>query len=230
LYFVDCPETKVTNDVDAKRVREQAGYFGLTNVVPLVACGEQAKAFTAKQLAKPFIVYTAYADAMGNSPTQRFYAFIVTADGKDLGSELVENGLARAYGARHVAPDGTSSESAQQRYRDLESRAMLKRIGAWKNTDPDVIVQQREAKREEEKELKDVQRQVTSSQKFTGMVDLNKASSRELQSLPGVGPSLAGRIMAGRPYRSVDDLLQVRGVGKKLMENIRPRVVVETNK
>ena len=62
LYFVDCPETKVTNDVDAKRVREQAGYFGLTNVVPLVAYGEQAKAFTAKQLAKPFTVYTAYAE------------------------------------------------------------------------------------------------------------------------------------------------------------------------
>ena len=230
LYFVDCPETKVSNDVDAKRVREQAGYFGLTNVVQLVAYGEQAKTFTANQLAKPFTVYTAYADAMGRSPTKRFYAFIVTSDEKDLASELLENGLARAYGAHHAAPDGASATDSQKRYRDLESRAMLKRAGAWKNTDPDEIVRQREVQREAENELRDVRRQVASSQKATGMVDLNKATIRELQSLPGIGPALAGRIIAGRPYRSVEDLLQVRGVGTNLMAKIRSRIVVEASK
>jgi competence ComEA-like helix-hairpin-helix protein len=230
LYFADCPEVKVTNDVDAKRVREQAGYFGLTNVVNLVGYGRDAKEFTAKALAKPFTVYTAYADAMGRSPTKRFYAFIVTADGKDLASELVENGLARAYGAHHAAPDGVSSADTEKRMRDLESRAMLKRIGAWKNADPDEIVRQREAQREEEKQLSDVRRQVSQTQKGAGIVDLNTAGSRELQSLPGVGPALAGRIIAGRPYRSVDDLLHVKGVGTNLMEKIRSRVVVEAPK
>ena len=65
LYFVDCPETLVTTDADSKRVREQAGYFGLTNVVKVVEYGKLAREFTARQLAKPFTVYTAYADAMG---------------------------------------------------------------------------------------------------------------------------------------------------------------------
>jgi competence ComEA-like helix-hairpin-helix protein len=226
LYFVDCPEVNVTTDVDAKRVREQAGYFGLTNVAQVVAAGAQAKTFTANQLAKPFTVYTAYSDALGRSPTQRFYAFVVTGDRKDLGSELVERGFARAFGAKRSGPDGTSTTNLEKRYRDLETRAMLKREGLWKNTDPDEIVRQREVQREAENDIKEVRRQISDAQ-ASGLVDLNKATSRELQSLPGIGPALAGRIIAGRPYKSVDDLLHVRGVGPSLMEKIRSRVTVE---
>jgi DNA uptake protein ComE-like DNA-binding protein len=230
LYFVDCPEVNVTTDADAKRLREQAGYFGLTNVTQVVAAGAEAKTFTAKQLAKPFTVYTAFSDALGRSPTQRFYAFIVTTEGKDLASELVERGFARAFGAKRSAPDGTASATTEKRLRDLESRAMLKREGLWKNTDPDEIVRQREAQREAENDLKDVRRQVSDAQTPTGLIDLNKASSRDLQSLPGVGPALAGRIIAGRPYKSVDDLIYVRGVGPSLMEKIRSRVTVGPSK
>lgn len=227
LYFVDCPEIKVSNDVDAKRVREQAGYFGLTNVAKVVAYGQAASVFTAAKLAKPFTVYTSYADAMGRSPTKRVYAFIVTADGKDLASELVANGLARAYGARRVTPAGVSGEEMQRRLRDIEEQAMLKRLGAWKETDPDEIVKQRAATREEEEELKDVRRQVMRAQVPVGPVDLNLASSRELQALPGIGPALAARIITLRPYREVKDLLRVKGIGTNLFEKIRPLVKVD---
>jgi competence ComEA-like helix-hairpin-helix protein len=226
LYFVDCPEIKVSNDVDAKRVREQAGYFGLTNVAKVVAYGNAASVFTAAKLAKPFTVYTSYADAMGRSPTKRVYAFVVTAEGKDLASELVANGLARAYGTRRVTPDGVSGEEMQRRLRDLEERAMLKRMGAWKETDPDEIVKQREATRQEEEQLKDVRRQVARAEVPVGPVDLNLASSRDLQSLSGIGPALAGRIMAHRPYRTVEDLLRVKGIGTNLFEKIRSQVTV----
>ncbi len=226
LYFVDCPETKVSNDVDAKRVREQAGYFGLTNVAKVVAYGQAASVFTATKLSKPFTVYTSYADAMGRSPTKRVYAFIVTADGKDLGSELVANGLARAYGARRVTPAGVSGEEMQKRLRDVEEQAMLKRVGAWKETDPEEIVKQRAAIREEEAQLQDVRRQVTQAEASAGPVDLNLAGSRELQALPGIGPALAARIIAHRPYRKVEDLLQVRGIGTSLFEKIRSQVTV----
>lgn len=227
LYFVDCPETVVSNDVDAKRVREQAGYFGLTNAAHMVAFGRAAKAFTDKQLSRPFTVYTAYADAMGRSPTKRFYAFIVTADGKDLASELVGNGLARVFGTRRAAPDGTTAEEMQQRLHDLEERAILMRAGAWKETDPDEVVRQRAQQRADEEELADVRRQVEQSQKTEGPVDLNTASSRQLQALPGIGPSLAARIIAGRPYRSVDELRRVNGVGPSVFEKIRSQVVVK---
>lgn len=50
-------------------------------------------------------------------------------------------------------------------------------------------------------------------------MDVNKASAEELELLPGVGPSLARRIVAARnelgPFRRAEDLSRVRGVGEK---------------
>ncbi len=54
-------------------------------------------------------------------------------------------------------------------------------------------------------------------------VDLNGASQGELASLPGIGPTLAGRIVAGRPYLALEDLLEVRGIGPKRLAALRAR-------
>jgi len=59
-----------------------------------------------------------------------------------------------------------------------------------------------------------------------GAVDLNEASFEELQTLPGIGPKLAERIMANRPYQNVDDLLKVNGIGESKMERLKPLVRV----
>ena len=56
------------------------------------------------------------------------------------------------------------------------------------------------------------------------LVDINSASQAELESLPGVGPVIARRIVEGRPYRTVDDLLRVKGIGAKRMAEVRPFV------
>lgn len=57
-------------------------------------------------------------------------------------------------------------------------------------------------------------------------VDLNRASAEELASLPGIGPALAGRIVAWRAkngrFRSVEALAEVPGVGPRMVEKIRP--------
>lgn len=57
-------------------------------------------------------------------------------------------------------------------------------------------------------------------------IDVNAASAEELQRLPGVGPVMAGAIVAGRPFRSVADLDRVRGIGPKTLDKLRPFVVV----
>jgi len=61
------------------------------------------------------------------------------------------------------------------------------------------------------------------------LIDLNNATSAELQTLRGIGPSLAGRIVAYRdatPFQSVDQLTDVRGIGPKTLARIRPRLTV----
>src|SRR4051812_24447712 len=58
------------------------------------------------------------------------------------------------------------------------------------------------------------------------LLDINMASREELESLPGVGPVIAKRIIEGRPYRSVDDLLRIKGIGEKRFSEIRPHVTV----
>lgn len=60
------------------------------------------------------------------------------------------------------------------------------------------------------------------------VIDLNRAGVETLQSLPGVGPALSGRIVELREerggFRRVEELLDVRGIGEATLERLRPRV------
>ncbi|MFL5341116.1 MAG: ComEA family DNA-binding protein [Gemmataceae bacterium] len=59
------------------------------------------------------------------------------------------------------------------------------------------------------------------------LIDVNRAGVEELQRLPGVGPTLAARIVAQRekaPFRSAEDLRRVSGIGAKTLEKLRPFV------
>ena len=55
-----------------------------------------------------------------------------------------------------------------------------------------------------------------------GKLDVNTAAEKQLRDLPGIGPVLAQRIIAARPFRSADDLKKVNGIGEKKYEKIRP--------
>lgn len=63
-----------------------------------------------------------------------------------------------------------------------------------------------------------------------GPLDLNSADAAQLDELPGVGPSTAAAIVAHRdehgPFRSVDALLDVRGIGEAKLEALRDLVTV----
>ncbi len=226
LYFVDCPETSASSKSDAQRVREQTRYFGLSTATRTIHFGNEAKAFVERILAKPFTVHTAFASALGRSAKGRVYGFIITADGDDLASLLVKNGFARTHGIGRKTPNGIRRDEMIERLRDLESSAMLKRIGIWSESDPDRIAEFRAKQRSEDQELKDIQGQVKKDRFSDGLLDLNTASKEKLMFIKGVGPVLAESIIAGRPYKTVDDLLKVKGIGSKRLEKIRPYVVV----
>ncbi len=60
--------------------------------------------------------------------------------------------------------------------------------------------------------------------RWGGSVDLNTAGAEELTALPGIGETLAGRIVAWRaehgPFTSLEDLLNVDGVGETTLEKL----------
>lgn len=65
-------------------------------------------------------------------------------------------------------------------------------------------------------------------------VDVNTAGVDELQSVPGIGPSLAQKIVEHRrqhgPFRRLEDLLEIKGIGEKSLERLRGRLVVSKEK
>jgi competence protein ComEA len=57
-------------------------------------------------------------------------------------------------------------------------------------------------------------------------VDLNTASQKELESLEGVGPAKAKAIIAGRPYKTKEDLKKVDGFGDKTYKKLESEITV----
>ena len=67
--------------------------------------------------------------------------------------------------------------------------------------------------------------------KIKGPIRINSASTRELQSLPGIGPVLAQRIIKLREnkgrFDNVDELLEVKGIGAKKLEAIKDWLIID---
>src|SRR5438309_814094 len=235
LYFVDAPET--TREF-RDRVEEQANYFGVT-VDQVLKLGELAKAYTREKLSGPFLVRTCWEDAMGRSRMQRFYAFVQTNNG-DLGEQLVENGLARIHGAS-AKPEALSSAASElQKLGGLERKAKQEKVGGWGTSEGRMLARARDAESEKSIDPFDKffhpehvpPRTAPAPSASSGVpsspspseakLDVNTASQAELENIVGIGPVIAQRIIAGRPFKSADDLRGVKGIGDKKYAKIRP--------
>jgi competence protein ComEA len=67
-----------------------------------------------------------------------------------------------------------------------------------------------------------------------GIVNLNTASAADLEALPGIGAKTAARIVEYRqkngPFKKVEELMNVRGVGEKNFLKLKPQITVGTQK
>ncbi len=59
-----------------------------------------------------------------------------------------------------------------------------------------------------------------------GIININTADEKALESLPGVGNATAKAIIAGRPYKSIDDLKRVKGLSDKKIQALKDKVSV----
>jgi len=82
-----------------------------------------------------------------------------------------------------------------------------------------------------EKEAPKTEAQATEGQaQATDKINLNTADAAQLESLPGVGPALAGAIVAYReatPFQSIEDIKKVKGIGDKKFEGFKDMITVE---
>jgi competence protein ComEA len=238
LYEVDTIETHISNTTDARRLRAQRRYFGISafgarpeeSIQKAIELGELATAFTQKALAgKPFTLYTSHADARGGANNKRIYSFIETSEGKSLAGELVQNALARAYGVYRQSPKGLHQDEARERFKDMELRAAGSRRGIWAFTDWDAMPHERLIKRLEEIELSSAVQQ-SKRPPADGSINPNAANKAQLELIPGIGPSTAQKIVDARPDQVFDapnDLLSISGIGQRTLEKIQPYLVFE---
>jgi endonuclease YncB( thermonuclease family) len=132
LYFVDCVEK---NPASRARRAAQARYFGVKGSgSTALRAAYLARNFTRDKLRNPFTVYTCWqaVDPLGDNPAIR--AFVETADGKDLSTLLVKEGLAIIrHGDTAVSdhPNGRRSSKISSDLKQAEVEARAQKRGAW---------------------------------------------------------------------------------------------------
>jgi|TARA_B110000908_G_scaffold71974_1_gene86823 competence protein ComEA len=228
LYFVDCPETSSQNDNDATRLRSQARYFGVEEASDVLAIGKAATTRTRELLAEPFTVHTKFSNAMGRSRKKRFYVMITLHDKRDLAAVLVQEGLARAFGTSHRRPDGVEGREYKSLLADMELGAAMRKQGVWAKSDVDKLVKMRAQVRREQFELsKFVRGGSFSAITKENPVDINNATRDELKLLHGIGEGLSHQIVINRPYKTIDDLKRVKGLGATTVNRLRPYLIIK---
>lgn len=220
LYFVDCVEKDVADTTGKRRLREQARHFGVEDYAAAHRFGTEAAAFVENVLSQPFTVHTSFSRAPGRSASPRHYVFVDTAEGRDLGELLVENGLARAFGFGRETPDGTHRDDWEAHLKDTELAAALHRRGLWSHCEPNRLVEMRRQQREELRALESIDDALAPAPPAEP-IDVNTASLEELVGV-GLRESIADEVIKRRPIRDLAALDDVPGIGPATLRKVAP--------
>lgn len=225
LYGADTLEDTVTTESDARRLRAQRRYFGIANYggtpqasIELArSMGEAATQQVRLWLETPFTVHTTFADARGAPGFPRIYAFVTTADGEDLATRLVREGLARAFGVYRATPDGMTHHDYREQLRDAELVAARMGKGIWAYTDWESFSRERSEQRREDLEFQMAMGRAVPTERL----NLNTAALRDLVRIPGIGEVTAMAIVEARPFDDVDQLIRIRGIGRARLAQLQ---------
>lgn len=229
LYGADCLEAHINDSTDARRLRAQRRYFGISeygdspraSIELAQSLGAEATTEVHRLLEKPFTVHTAFADGGGSAQYKRVYAFVETSGEADLATLLVRRGLARAFGLYRSTPDGLHRDEYREQLKDAELVAARKGLGAWAHTDWEELPKERQAERREKAEDAIAMGRAPPSEPLS----INRAPAEALARIPGIGDVLARRIIDARPFETTDELTRVSGIGPATLEAIREFVI-----
>lgn len=225
LYLADCLELHVESNSDTKRLRDQRRYFGITRAKDTTQASielantlaKEAADLTTGKLEMPFTVQTRFHKAPVRGGLERYYAFVTTAAGEDLASELIRAGLARATSRSMETAAGMSAERYRGQLGDYEIQAAKRGEGIWQYTDWEELPKERDAQRvEDEEDLAAANQGLPADFRLNP----NTADREELDLLPGIGERLADAIIEAREelqFEEAKDLMRVPSIKQKTL-------------
>ncbi len=225
LYFVDTPET---SESSIDRVREQARYFSISEQA-VTNAGKLAAKFTKQFLRSEFTVITKWEDARGDSRHKRYFALIQKED-KFLSTELMRTGMARLYGkpTEDRWPGGVTSRTFLGRLKNNERTAQREEHGIWALAAGSMQMSGLEALSAAtvSSELGEIATG-SSAVPLKDRININTATSEQLQTLPGIGPALAARMIGVRPIESLESLVEIPGISANTLAGFSHMIITE---
>ncbi|NTV16074.1 MAG: helix-hairpin-helix domain-containing protein [Chlorobiaceae bacterium] len=118
------------------------------------------------------------------------------------------------------------------RYRETEVDSLISLATMEQATVKEEMLQEVKTEGDEIADGKKTEHRSSGKKVFTGTIAFNKASSRQLQKIPGIGPVMAERLIAfrskkGGKVQQFEDFLAVKGIGKKKLESLKKYFTLE---
>lgn len=223
LYFVDSPQA---DHSDINRVRDQARYFALSETA-IIAAGKRARQLSTRFLQGPFTVITQWQDARFNQDPS--YFGLIQKDSKLLSTTLVQHGAARIYGmpTQSSWPGGLTPRAYLTQLKYHERIAQSTAAGIWTEARNAGQIAGLDQLGSLQHSAPMPPQQTLGEFRSSDPVILNSADAASLETLPGIGPSLAARIIARRPFTTVDDLTSIPGISANTVDRFRAQVRVD---